>query len=219
MKTFIIIQQFLRKTLLLFGIVLFPAWGIGQSLSSMNVLLKPPYSSNYSSYENLANHAIITLVGGGRAMDIVLHGQLSHMQGDWMINTQPNYIGGKFSLGINQTKVVINDIPSMLFLNRNNVEHTGVPDEVWAEIMKTGQLPEGPYRFCVTANYVSGFAPPLQVGYACFDFSISLAQAPMITSPADGQEINPQIPNTVFSWTPPIGNIMGANIAYDLYVV
>ncbi len=136
-----------------------------------------------------------------------------------MINTQPNYIGGIFSLGINQTKVLINDMPSMLFLNRNNVDHSGVPDEVWSEILKTGQLPEGPYSLCVEAYYYDVNGALVFLKNACFNFTISLAQAPMITSPVNGQELNPQLPNTVFSWTPPIGNIMGANIAYDLYVV
>lgn len=223
MKTFSFKTQLkLRKSCLILLFLSLPTWVLSQALptlTSINVMLKPPYSSNYSAYENLANHAIITLVGGQSPMDIVLHGQLTHLQGDWMINTQPNYIGGIFSLGINQTKVLINDMPSMLFLNRNNVDHSGVPDEVWSEILKTGQLPEGPYSLCVEAYYYDVNGALVFLKNACFNFTISLAQAPMITSPVNGQELNPQLPNTVFSWTPPIGNIMGANIAYDLYVV
>ena len=58
-----------------------------------------------------------------------------------------------------------------------------------------------------------------QIGNACFSFSISNASAPIITSPYDGQVLNPLQPNTVFSWTPPVGNTIGAQIVYDLYVV
>ncbi|MBS1622262.1 MAG: hypothetical protein JSS80_11565, partial [Bacteroidetes bacterium] len=155
MKTFIYIaRNFFRRTVLLLSIVILPAWAIGQQvIGPMTVVLKPPYSSNYAAYENLTNHAIITLVGGPRALDIVLYGKLINLQSDWMIATRENYQGGKFTLGVNQTKVIINDVSSLLFLNRNNVDHSGVPDEVWSEILKTGQLPEGPYSFCVEAYY------------------------------------------------------------------
>lgn len=220
MNTFLnIIQHLTRKCVLLFCVVLLPGIAFGQSLSSMNVILKPPYSSNYSSYENLANHAIITLIGGQRAMDIVLYGTLTNAQTNFSITTRQGYQGGKFNLGINQTKVIINDVPSMLFLNRNNTDHSGISDEEWMRILKTGQLPEGSYRFCVQAYYLSSAGGMIQVGESCFNFAVSLAQAPMITSPMDGQELNSQIPNTVFAWTPPIGNTLGANIVYDLYVV
>lgn len=216
------VQIKLRKSCLIFLLLYFPAnvWSqVLPSLASMNVIVKPPYSSNYSTYENLANHAIITLVGGQIPMDIVLYGSLVNTDLDMVIRTRDGYMGGKFTLGANQTKVIVNDVPSMLFLNRNNVDHSGVADEVWSQILKTGMLPDGHYSFCVTANYLDPNGALAQVGSACFEFTISLAQAPVITSPFDGQELNPQIPNTIFSWTPPIGNIIGANLAYDLYVV
>ncbi len=200
---------------------MFPMWVMSQNsfLTSINVILKPPYSSNYSLYENLSNHAIITLVGGARPMDIVLYGTLVNTDRDLVIQTRSGYMGGAFNLGINQTKVIINDVPSMLFLNRNNVDPSGVPDAVWSNILKTGQLPDGHYNFCVEAFEITSAAGLISAGSSCYEFNISLAQAPIIISPFDGQNLNPQLPNTVFSWTPPIGNIMGANIVYDLYVV
>ncbi|QQR96262.1 MAG: hypothetical protein IPJ93_06470 [Bacteroidota bacterium] len=99
------------------------------------------------------------------------------------------------------------------------MDPSGVPDAVWSNILKTGQLPDGHYNFCVEAFEITSAAGLISAGSSCYEFNISLAQAPIIISPFDGQNLNPQLPNTVFSWTPPIGNIMGANIVYDLYVV
>ncbi|QQR96263.1 MAG: hypothetical protein IPJ93_06475 [Bacteroidota bacterium] len=66
-------------------------------LTSINVILKPPYSSNYSLYENLSNHAIITLVGGARPMDILLYGTLVNTDRDLVIQTRSGYMGGAFN--------------------------------------------------------------------------------------------------------------------------
>ena len=114
---------------------------------------------------------------------------------------------------------MISDFASMLFLGRNNVEHLGIPDEEWVQILKTGQLPDGSYEFCVSAFWVDPSGLLVPAGDACFRFSISLAQAPVISSPYNGQELNTQMPTTIFTWTPPIGNIIGASIVYDLYIV
>lgn len=204
---------------LLFCIIFIHANAICQTIG-VSVVLKPPYSSNYATYENLANHAIITLVGFPRDVDIVLHGTLANTQSDLFIHTREQYSGGSFTLPANQTKVIINDVPKMLFMSRNNVEHGGIGDAQWQQILKDGQLPEGQYEFCVTVHMVSpdGVSPD-ELGRACFNFSITQAQPPVITSPQDGQKLNPKMPNTVFSWTPPIGNTLGAAIVYDLYVV
>lgn len=225
MKTFIPgLKKILRKHNLFLFILLMPAFVSAQIVVSnevtMNVVLKPPYSANYSTYENLANHAIITLVGGERDMDLVLYGTLTNTQRrGFSISTRTNYTGGQFKLLAHQTKVMVADVPSMVFLGRNNVEHGVIQDEEWMQILKTGQLPEGTYELCVQAFTASAMAGPVKVGSACTNFSITQAQAPVITSPADGQELNSMIANTVFAWTPPVGNIMGANIVYDLYVV
>mgnify|MGYP003513155536 FL=1 len=221
MKLFSLKLCFLpRRAYLLFCLLSMYSFVLGQSLSIVkNVILKPPYSSNYSTFENLSNHAIITLLGSTQPMNIVLHGSLTNIQRDFRIVTKEAYLGGVFSLGSNQTKVMISDFASMLFLGRNNVEHLGIPDEEWVQILKTGQLPDGSYEFCVNAFWVDPSGLLVPAGDACFRFSISLAQAPVISSPYNGQELNTQMPTTIFTWTPPIGNIIGASIVYDLYIV
>lgn len=212
-------KKILKKYGILFALFTLPIFSIGQVQIPVNVVMIPPYPSNYSSYENLANHAVITLMAYSEDLPIVLQGTLR--SGDFFIQTRGDYRGGLFTLRANTPKTITNEVASMQFLNRNNVTHGGISAEQWAKVLRTGELPEGQYEFCVQALWINPRNPsgPTLVGEGCVRFTITNAQAPQITSPFDGQELNPQIPNTVFSWTPPIGNIAGANLVYDLYVV
>ena len=79
-------------------------------------MVKPPYSSKYSIYENLANHAIITIVGGAEPIRAIIYGTLTNDQTDLRIQTRQGYLGGSFQLGAGETKVLINDMQSMQFL-------------------------------------------------------------------------------------------------------
>ncbi|HRB30559.1 MAG TPA: carboxypeptidase-like regulatory domain-containing protein [Ferruginibacter sp.] len=212
---------FLKKICFLFCLFFIPAISFCQLITSVNVVVRPPYSSNYTTYENLANHAIITLVGGPEDVSVILYGSLASDQTDFFIHTREGYNGGSFILHAHETKVIINDVPKMLFLSRNNVDHGNISDELWQQILKNGQLPEGQYQLCVQVHQITvdGQVDPGEIASACANFSLTQAQPPVITTPQDGQELNLNLPNTVFSWTPPIGNTLGAAIVYDLYVV
>lgn len=210
----------LQSVVLTIGLVMLTLVSNSQSQMPVTLVLQPPYSSNYSAYENLANRAIITLINGNQALDVVLHGSLTNMDRDFSLFTNETYTAGAFTLAAGETKVIINDFRAMRFLARNNVEHSGVPAETWAQMIQKDQLPEGQYELCVNAFQAlpTGGVGSL-LGSACFTFYLTQAQPPVITSPINGQELNPQQPNTVFAWTPPIGNTLGATIVYDLYVV
>lgn len=216
-----IITDKLGKWIFNLFIFLLPALSSAQTVS-LNVVLKPPFSSNYSAYENLSNYAIITMTGMPRDAEVYLTGSLANLQqSDFLIYTSTNYnpAGAIFTLPANQTKVIINDVTKMRFLGRNNVIHGGISDARWMDILQSDQLPEGQYELCVRVMMVSPVGGPVEVGKGCANFSISRAQPPVITTPQDGQVLSPQQPNTVFSWTPVIGNTIGANVVYDLYVV
>lgn len=221
MKTIIDIgTRKLGKWILYVFIFLLPGMVAGQTIS-VNVVLKPPYSSNYSTYENLANHAIITLIGAPRDVDIFLTGTLANTQSDFFVYTSEDFIptGVTFTLLANQTKVIINDVPKMQFLARNNVIHQGISEPDWMNVLQNDKLPEGQYELCVQAMGRDRNGNHVELGRGCAIFSITYAQPPIITMPQDGQTLNPQQPNTVFAWTPVIGNTVGANVVYDLYVV
>lgn len=223
MKRFKHVKAKCRKMYGLMVIIfLFPLYVFSQDPVIVNVTMIPPYSSAYGYYENLANHAVITLTLNsqqyGDNLSIVLHGRLTFLDQNFTIETRQDYMGGSFQIQPNIPKVITNDVAAMQFLRRNNLESGSIENEIFTEILRTGQLPEGRYEFCVSAWWASPDTWQ-QLGSGCTTFSITNALAPKITSPFDGQVLNPQIPNTVFSWTPPIGNIVGANLAYDLYVV
>lgn len=220
MKTFIDNTKKCRRWILLFFIFILPAMGVAQNIVSVNVVLKPPYASNYSAYENLANRAIITLVGATRNLDIYLTGTLANTQSDFFVYTSDDFLssGVTFTLPASQTRIIMNDVSKMRFLARNNVIHQGISEPDWMNILQNDQLPEGQYELCVQAMEKDVDGNPHELGRGCAVFSITRAQPPVITMPQDGQYLNPQQPNTVFSWTPVIGNTIGANVVYDLYV-
>lgn len=211
----------LKKWFYFMFIFLLPTAVAGQNINGVSVVIKPPYSSNYSTYENLANHVIITLIGGPENTDIYLTGSITNPQTDFNIYTSTDYIptGAVFTLPANQTKVMINDAAKMRFLARNNVIHAGISDPQWMDILQNDELPEGQYELCIRAMRYDMSGSSVQVGEGCATFSITHALPPIITMPQDGQFLSPQQPNTVFAWTPVIGNTIGANVVYDLYVV
>lgn len=190
---------------------------------AVSVVMRPPYSSYYNEYENLANKVIITLVNDARPKQVILFGLLRSLELDQQIFTRPGYVPpGAISLGANETKVIMTDAQQLRFLQRNNVEST-FPDEVWADILRTGLLPESNWELCVAAVSVTidpdGNPVYTTHGQSCFPVNMNRANAPIITSPFSGQSIPAQQPNMAFSWTPPIGNLTGAQLLYDLYVV
>ncbi len=214
-----IAKAILKKKFLYILLLLTPVITNAQRVV-VNVVMRPPYSSNYASYENLANHAIITITSPVD-MNVFLKGRLSNNQSDFFIATMEDYnpTGAIISLKANQPAVIISDVSKMRFMARNVVTHGGISDDAWAKLLRDGQLPEGQYDFCVQVMWDSPAGNFISVGDACASFGLTLAQPPVIISPQDGQELEPALPNTIFSWTPPIGNTIGAGIVYDLYVV
>lgn len=215
-----IANAILRKEFLCILVLFIPFLTNAQQRVAVSVVMRPPYSANYAAYENLANHAIITITSP-IDMNVFLKGRLSNNQSDFFIATMEDYnpTGAIISLKANQPVVVISDVSKMRFMARNVVTHGGMSDEAWAKLLRDGQLPEGQYDFCVEVMWDSPAGNFISVGDACASFGLTLAQPPVMISPQEGQELNPSLPNTVFSWTPPIGNTIGANIVYDLYVV
>lgn len=209
----------LKRWILILFIFMVPALAAGQSMVNMNVVMKPPYSSSYSSYENLANHVVITIVNRSQNMKVYLTGKLTNLDRNFTIATSRDYrpAGASFTLAPNQTKVLINDVPLLQFLGRNKVTNNGLPEVEWTKILQDNQLPEGRYQLCVQAVWDT--AAGIQLGEGCALFNITKAAPPVITMPQNGQTLSQHQPNIAFAWTPAIGNTVGANVVYDLYVV
>jgi hypothetical protein len=64
------------------------------------------------------------------------------------------------------------------------------------EMVRTGRLPEGTYRACVTITDLNRFV----VAEECADFTIVYPDPPLLVAPADGESLT--TPDAFFEWTP-----------------
>ncbi|MFY8004710.1 MAG: hypothetical protein ACOVNR_07695, partial [Chitinophagaceae bacterium] len=89
------------------------------------------------------------------------------------------------------------------YLSTKNFVYSGINR---SEIERTGNLPEGTYRFCIT---VYNFRQPNQLlsrAENCNDFRFALIDPPLLISPnnfADVKYMQPQ--NVIFNWALPAG--------------
>jgi len=187
----------------------------------VTVVAKPPVSSVFSEYADLSNKVIITVVNPNTSAvidRITLHGSLKRTS-DEFITTIENYAPSQL-LTFNplETKVFTVDPVQLRFL-RKEVVRSSFP-ELLPLVLKNDLLPEGNWELCVQAMAIDfdGIALPAS-DESCFPLNIMYAAPPVIMSPLNGQTVPSLQPHVIFSWTPPAGNIMGAQVVYDLYAV
>lgn len=189
---------------------------------TMQVQLVPPYSAYASDY---LDQALISFTNFGQVpLDIYLRGRFENDRGQF-IETSPNH----YSLvpihvpGM-QTVVVQGLQLDDGFLDLNHL-NTNLTDEDYNNFKRLGMLPEGYYSFCIYAykRNVDGTYIPVsdpQGPGACFSLNIGYVTPPVILAPADADSITPSpMQNVNVSWTVPQGDLAGALVAYDLYLV
>lgn len=184
---------------------------------NVNLVVRPPASSVFSDYGDLSNKVIITMqnISGMSLNRIALHGSIV-LSSDFFITTQYEYAPPVFmSFAPGETKTIISDPAQLRFLNRNAID----PNEFTREVLKTNQLPEGNLTLCVQAFWFEDNVVQPVSNRVCFPLNITRASAPVVTAPYHDQTVPPLQPNIAFAWTPPAGNIIGAQLTYDLYAV
>lgn len=187
----------------------------------VTVIAKPPVSAVFSEYGDLSNKVIITVMNPN-AMAVIdritLHGSLKKTSDEY-ITTIDNYAPAQLlSFNPLETKVFTADPVQLRFL-RKEVVRSSFP-ELLPLVLKNDLLPEGNWELCVQAFKVDfdGITQPAS-DESCFPLNITRATPPIITSPMNGQAVPSLQPNVIFSWTPPAGNVIGAQVVYDLYAV
>lgn len=185
----------------------------------MTLNLIPPYSAYVYNYADLTNQAIITLTNTTMEVKQVrLEGSLTNTSAGLFMRTNPGHQGTSPIILPPGGTVVLGTQPEhMNFLDPTN-SVTNTDQAMQQSIMQAGQLPEGMYTLCIEA-YAYGSPQLLSLpGGTCFSFGIYYALPPIITQPVHGMVLSQYMANPVFSWTPPLGNLAGAMIQYELIV-
>ncbi|MDX9750252.1 MAG: hypothetical protein RBT71_04140 [Flavobacteriales bacterium] len=179
----------------------------------------PPYSAYVYDYADLGGQAVITLTNTTpNSLDVRLEGSFTNLQNGLFVRTEAGHRGPvPITLPPMGTVVLSNQPGLMDFLDPQYVQ-TNAPPEMEQAIMQTGQLPEGVYQFCVAAYDHNGPQMLSAPTAGCTSINIQYALPPIITQPVNGAVVPGQMKNPVFSWTPPLGNLAGAMVAYDLLV-
>ncbi len=189
---------------------------------TMQVQLAPPYSAYISDYKykpviSFTNHAQTPL-------DIYIRGRLENDRGQY-IQTAPNVFSNiPIHVPGMQTVVVQGSQLDENYLNLNNLQ-TNLDDESYSNLFRLGLMPEGFYTFCIYAyardangNYFPVSDP--QGPGSCFAYDVGYVVPPKILSPLpDDRVLSSPNQNINISWTRPMGNVQGAALVYDLYMV
>jgi hypothetical protein len=179
----------------------------------------PPYSAYVYDYSDLSGQAVITLTNTTQELKQVrLEGILANATSGLFVRTDQGHRGPSPIIVPPGGSVVLSTQPGVMDFLAPEFVTTNANDQVQQAIVQTGQLPEGMYRLCVEAYDYNGPQLLSQPGGGCFSFGLFYANPPIITQPVNGTEINAYMTNPVFSWTPPLGNLAGALIEYDLLV-
>jgi len=188
---------------------------------NVTMVVKPPYSAYLDNYRHLENKAIVTLTNLTAAQQqVYLKGSLENETQGLYIRSDVNYKpSAAITLQPNQTRVITADASALRFLDEGNTI-TNASDNIRQNIVRTGQLPEGIYKVCVRAYDYNTNQPLSPENTGCATINITLAGPPQITYPLPGQRIaSLQRKNINFNWTPPVGNLSGGKISYELVVV
>ncbi|MBR9920976.1 MAG: carboxypeptidase regulatory-like domain-containing protein [Bacteroidetes bacterium] len=178
-------------------------------------VITPPYSPYLQDYQD---KAIITLQNTtSQDLSVKLTGRIEGDNG-YALFTNPGYLpNAPILLSPLESRTIFVATEASEFLDAENLD-TNIPGNVQRHILTSGLLPEGNYTFCVEArDYLTGSLLSATAPAGCVPISIQYPDPPVITNPICEAEIQQDLP--VISWTPPTGNLAGALINYDLYVV
>ncbi len=200
-------------------------WHCAQAQVSVQVLVPPPYSPYLYDYqEQFADRNAIVLTNMARQnVTVMLRGELQGRNNGIRVYTSPNYRPARpIELVAGQSQRFTLAESNQDYLDRNNLEVSGVDDATRNQILTSGLLPPGSYDLCILAyRYDNG--QPIGTPYrGCTFLNIAYLEPPRLIHPLCGREVllRPNEPNqTVFTWNPPIGNRLGTPLVYDFYLV
>lgn len=196
--------------------------GQGNYPITVQVQLPPPYSAYVSDYKN---KPVISFTNHSQApLDVYIRGRMENDRGQYIQSAPNTFSNIPIHVPGMQTVVVQGNQLGENYFSLNNVQ-TNFDDETYSNLFQLGLIPEGFYIFCIYAyvrnangNYIPVSDPQGPGG--CFSYNVGYVTPPHILSPVPDGEILPSPNQNVnISWTRPSGNMQGASLVYDLYIV
>lgn len=192
---------------------------------TLQTLIPPPYSPYLYDYqEQFADRNAIVLTNTTRQpITVMLRGELRGRTNGIRVYTTPSYRPTRpIELPAGQSQRFTLAEGNQDYLDRKNLEVAGVDNATQTQILTTGLLPPGSYDLCVLAYRYDNGQPVGTPFQGCAVLTVTYLEPPRLIQPTCGRDllIRPNEPNqTLFSWTPPVGNIGGARLTYDFYLV
>jgi hypothetical protein len=141
-----------------------------------------PYQSDWETNPNISTLTIMNPTG--TEQDVLLVYQIANTEGRILATGRSDPLG--VAAGAPTVLTSILDIPGSSRADRAMQD----------QMDRTGRIPEGTYRGCVTMAVASGFV----LGEDCATFTIVYPDPPMLMAPSSGEAVAVQAP--WFQWTP-----------------
>lgn len=175
----------------------------GSAQVLVKVIVMPPYSSHISDFVSHPERVSVTLQNQGNTpLNIQLNGSIKGDNGV-LLSVNKNYKSSSpIHLAPLETRNLSGNAINALF-DYNQLVFNGITK---AELMTSGNLPEGNYQICAQA-YDYNTNAPLSEDECSNVFPLSSLEAPYIIKPADGDNIVPvgAVQNFVITWSTPAG--------------
>ncbi|MFN8357094.1 MAG: hypothetical protein U0Y10_21750 [Spirosomataceae bacterium] len=189
---------------------------------SIQVILPPPYSPRIADY-NGGDASKLTLLitnGTGNTVRIKLAGELKGRNNGIRAYTKAGFQPLTPIIVEPRATVTINSANAdQGYFDKNNVEYEGIDEATKAQAAATGLIPQGNYDLCIYAlPFDQAIAIENNTPKGCIGIPISYIEPPRLIAPMCNNRVF--VPDNIqFVWTPPVGNIIGAQLEYDLFIV
>lgn len=208
---------------LIFSGLLLAISSSAQNEVSITVQVNPPYSPNLHDYENFLDQTVMMIQNNtGNDLNLRFIVTLTNLNDGTYFRSKTDLPVQPFLLLANEFRTLTGSDGLKTYGGSDiNDYDTNIDKDIKSNIAQTGILPEGNYQLCVQAFQYDPPGAPLSLPQTgCAFFPITFVQPPWIIQPICGNTVQPMNPQQIIiNWMPSTGNISGALINYDLYMV
>ena len=193
------------------------------------LIVPPPYSPRIADLVDspARQNSMLILTNTGEAPNtpVKIVGEIKSRSTGARVFTKPSYRPDQPILlnSVGQPLQIMFALENRGFLDARNVEYVGLPNDILNQVKLSGLVPAGFYDFCVYVVPYDAVVENFQnLAGQCLSIPLTMLEPPRLTTPiCDAKvQLKDNVPNqTMFSWTPPVGNIGGYQIKYDLFIV